>query len=113
MRRKDFVVDNGIYKQDKITFFRTERTSQRRNIGNGKSHLFTCNMANEYFVSNGAQAIIPICHPCSTFACDAKLKPSLSEKKKTIARQDCETISVPVVTEKVCTFTICRTQYSS
>ena len=81
MRRKDFVVDNGIYKQDKITFFRTERTSQRRNIGNGKSHLFTCNMANEYFVSNGAQAIIPMCHPCSTFSFNAKLKHSLSRKK--------------------------------
>ena len=27
MRKKDFVVDDGVYKQDKITFFCTERTS--------------------------------------------------------------------------------------
>ena len=27
MREKHFVMDDGIYKQDKITFFRTESTS--------------------------------------------------------------------------------------
>ena len=82
MRKKDFVVDDGVYKQDKITFFRTERTSRRRTVDKGESHLFTCNMANQYFFSNGAQSIIPTCHQCSTFSFDAKLKPLLSRKNQ-------------------------------
>ena len=81
MPEKDFVMDDGIYKQDKITYFRTEGTSQRITVDKGESHLFTCNMANK-FVSNGAQAIIPMCHPCSAFSFNAKLKPSLCRKNQ-------------------------------
>ena len=84
MREKDYVVDDGIYTQDKVTFFRTERTSQRRiaDTNHQDSHLYTCNMANDHFLSNGDQEIIPVCHPCSTFAFDAKLKPSLLGKNQ-------------------------------
>ena len=85
MREKDFVVDDGIYKQDKVTFFHTERTSQRRITDNQDNHLYTCNMAYDHFIANGAQAIIPICHPCSTFAFNAKLKHHYWGKK--IAQQ--------------------------
>ena len=82
MRGKDFVVDDSIYKPDKITFFCTECTSQRRIADNQDNYLYTCNMANDHFISNGVQAIIPICHLCSTFAFDDKLKPSLLVKNQ-------------------------------
>ena len=79
MRKKDFVIDDSIYKKDKIKFFCTEHTSQKIAV-NEDNHLYTCNMANYHFISNGAQEIIPIFHPYSTFAFDAKLQQSLLEK---------------------------------
>ena len=65
MREKDYVVDDGIYTQDKVTFFRTERTSQRRiaDTNHQDNHLYMCNMENDHFLSNGDQEIIPVCHP--------------------------------------------------
>ena len=82
---KDFIIDNGVYQQKDTTFIRVKRVSKRmRSICTDQHHfhLFTCNMTNKIFKDLGREEIIHICHECSMYASEVKIKPKLLGKNQ-------------------------------
>ena len=80
-REKDYIIDNGVYTQNNISFIRAKRIS-KRNATSEKppAHLYTCYMANEAFVQVGGTATIPVCQSCAEFSSERLVKTSLFGK---------------------------------
>ena len=82
-RKRDFVIDEGVYKQDDITYYRAERSSKRTNNQSAnQNHLFTCYMANKHFTEKGGEPIVPTCQPCAEFGSEVKVKKKLLGKNQ-------------------------------
>ena len=84
-QNKVFIVDNGVYRQKNTTFIRAERVRKRTRsicIDQHHLHLYTCNMANKVYKDLGGEEIIPICHACSMYASEVKIKPNLAGKNQ-------------------------------
>ena len=82
-RKRDFVIDEGVYKQDDITYYRAERSSKRTNNQSAnQNHLFTCYMANKHFTKKGGEPIVPTCQPCAEFGSEVQVKKKLLGKNQ-------------------------------
>ena len=81
---KNYVVDDGSYTFGVHKFTRVERKSARTKKNNNVgSYLHTCYTANKICQYAGAkEAIVPLCHPCSTFASEVKTRKSLFGKSQ-------------------------------